>query len=86
VCPTGALSHSPGLRRQRRGYPGDTLPHAVNPTGVAADRDAVYGRPDATPLGLFASGRRDTQGSGADTATLGYGTESRWDSAVVIGM
>jgi hypothetical protein len=38
--------------------------------------------PNATPLGLV-DVRRSTQGSGV-AATLGYGTESRWDSMRIV--
>ena len=58
-----------------------TLGHMIshdhaNPNGVVSDPHDL--RHDATPLGL-AFMPPATQGSGV-AATLGYGTESRWDS------
>jgi len=79
-CPKGASSCSPGLTRRRRGYPGAPTPEASNPMGVASNDGNLVHERDTTPSGLAPWRRHDTQGSGADAATLGCGTESRWDS------
>ncbi len=74
-CPNGASSFSPGLARQRRDYPGLNEQNSHNPEGVVSFR----AQPNAatTPLGLLNPFDPLTQGS---FATLGWRTESRWDS------
>ena len=73
-CPNGAASISPGLRGTS--YPGFIGKKRPNPNGVAANRAAGE---DATPLGLGKHSGTLTQGSLADSATLGWRTQSRWD-------
>ncbi len=76
-CPNGASSFSPGLARQRRDYPGLNEQNSHNPEGVASlrpHRDAA-----TTPSGLLNHFVPLSQGS-SRLATLGWRTESRWDS------
>jgi hypothetical protein len=71
------MSLSPGLARGTRAYPGSPIGNAcINPNGVVSFRSCAPN--DTTPLGLSPVGA-NTQGS-AKGATLGWETESRWDS------
>ncbi len=66
LCPNGAMSLSPGLRGTS--YPGKPSQQFNNPEGVAATSTRTV---DATPLGLGKMMKHVTQGSLADSATLG---------------
>ena len=74
-CPNGASPFSPGLARQRRNYPGLNEQNSHNPEGVVSFRR--HRNTATTPLGLLNHFVPLTQGS---FATLGWRTESRWDS------
>jgi hypothetical protein len=73
-CPKGASSFSPGLGRRSRAYPRLIARNASNPERVVSDRCFALA---ATPLGLLNILVPRSQGS---FATLGWRTESLWDS------
>ena len=73
VCPNGVMAFSPGLRGTS--YPGKSSRKFNNPEGVEAAGTRTV---DATPLGLGRICIHDTQGSLADSATLGWRMQPRW--------
>jgi len=77
-CPTGASSFSPGLARPRRDYPGLNEQNSHNPERVVSTSAQANTVP--TPLGLLNHFDRLTQGRPQSRPTLGWRTESRWDS------
>ena len=74
--PEGIVSTSPGLARSA--YPGNQRPNVTTPTGLRRGRGR--GQEGRNPVGVETISRPLTQGS-ACRATLGWRTESRWDSA-----
>jgi hypothetical protein len=74
-CTNGASSVSPGLARQRQDYPGLNEHFSHDPEGVGSLRP--HRNAATTPLGLLNHFVPLTQGS---FATLGWRTESLWDS------
>jgi len=77
-CPNGASSFSPGLARQRRDYPGLNEQKSHNPEGVVSF--PAQPNTTTTPLGLLNHFDPVTQGRPQARPTLGWRTESRWDS------
>jgi hypothetical protein len=75
--PKGILPSSPGLRAAS--YPGEMGPVAANPNGVAS----IRGERRTQPRWDWGLGAQFTQGSSL-LATLGFGTESLWDSMGLI--
>ena len=75
--PKGIASISPGLRGTS--YPGWTVILASTPTGLQQGRCAERHNPVRVEDICFTV----PQGSLADSATLGWTTESRWDSRMV---
>jgi len=75
--PNGIGSISPGLRGTS--YPGWTVSSATTPTGLQQRRCADGHNPFRVEDVCFTA----SQGSLADSATLGWMTESLWDSRMV---
>lgn|GEM_PF-1815920 len=83
---------SPGLVRETRTYPGNRDEKGDNRKAVASsladgaadlkDAGSVVGERSRVAVGT-ASGR-GTQGNLAGSATLGWGTESLWDSGALV--
>jgi hypothetical protein len=71
--PNGVESSSPGLRETS--YPGKTDLISDNPNGVASYSDQSR----RNPVGVENPPAHDSQGN-SSLATLGFGSESRWDS------
>lgn len=76
--PEGIASVSPGLRVRELPWVNDEI--SDNPERVASRRGSCSAK-DCNPVGVGKKFHDLSQGSLADSATLGFTTESLWDSA-----